>query len=124
MRLSAPSTRWPAILIMAMRTQHIRGQAWQQAQHDGTRRKHSDAHERPARCGSAAGEGGGGVHGESWWEGNRLKRGAVETAMEAIVNSLYPAVNSLVKLFLKAIRFQRKGAVPSRNRNTRATKFA
>lgn len=58
----APSTRWPTILIVVMCTQ-ISRQTRQQAQ-DRTRGHRSDAHERAARCGSAAGEGGDGVHGQ------------------------------------------------------------
>jgi len=67
MRLRAPSTRWTTILIMAM-CAHISRQTRQQAQ-NGTRCDPRGTHERAARCGSAAGEGGGGVHGQILVEG-------------------------------------------------------
>lgn len=100
MRLRAPSTRWTTILIMAM-CAHISRQTRQQAQ-NGTRCDPSGTHERAARCGSAAGEGGGGVHGQILVQGrwaDESKRDAVKTAMGRNVKSLYAAVNTLKKFF-------------------------
>lgn len=59
------------ILSMVMCTE-INRQTRQQAR-DDTRCDHSGAHERAARCGSAAGEGGGGVHAQSWWKVGKRK---------------------------------------------------
>ena len=104
MRLCAPSTRWPAILIVVMCTQISRSQTRQQAQ-NGTRRDHGSAHERTARCGSAAGEGGCGGHGRILVQGGQVvggsKQTAVKTAMDVTVNSLYFSVNHFAKNFLR-----------------------
>lgn len=124
MRLRAPSTRWPTIPIVRMCTQTSR-QTRQQAQ-DGTRCTHSGAHEHAARCGSTAGEGGGGVHGESWRKGGQsveMEYGRNRDGgecKESLLRSQHPGEEN----FLGNRRFQRVVTVPSRSCSTRATKSA
>ena len=107
-RLRAPSTRWHLILIGLRPRVGSHGVHGAQALIEFRRQvaevvARRDAHERPARCGSNAGEAQICVHDGSCWCWMKFMRPVPRRKWT--VNSLYCGVNRLDNLFLSRCCF-------------------